>query len=181
VVPLGKQVERRKQKHSDQCGDRIHRKRFAGTLLRSRPVPADVNLLSIDIDGNDYHVRDAIRRLRPKLVVIEFNPTIANAVRIVQERRRLGVTHGVSAASLIDLGRAKGYELIVAIPCNLIFVDSCYFTLFDVALVSEAFYVAVTQGIPATARVLIQFPLYAVIFGMIVEGSQMRWRNSLSP
>jgi hypothetical protein len=31
----------------------------------------------IYIDGNDYHVWAAINSLRPKLVVIEFNPTIA--------------------------------------------------------------------------------------------------------
>jgi hypothetical protein len=101
------------------------------TLLRNHPVPADVDLLSIDIDGNDYHAWDAIRTLRPKLVVIEFNPTIANAVRFVQERR-LGVTHGSSAAALIELGRAKGYELIAAVAWNLIFVDQRYFTLFNI-------------------------------------------------
>jgi hypothetical protein len=101
------------------------------SLVRGHPVPADIDLLSIDIDGNDYHAWDAIRTLRPKLVVIEFNPTIANAVRFVQERR-LGVTHGSSAAALIDLGRAKGYELIAAMPWNLIFVDSCYFALFNI-------------------------------------------------
>jgi hypothetical protein len=40
-------------------------------LLRDHSVPADVDLLSINIDGNDYHAWDAIRKLRPKLVVIE--------------------------------------------------------------------------------------------------------------
>jgi hypothetical protein len=101
-------------------------------LLRGHPVPDDVDLLSIDIDGNDYHVWGAIHKLRPKLVVIEFNPTIANPVRFIQQPR-LGVTHGSSAAAIIELGRAKGYELICAISCNLIFVDSCYFALFNIS------------------------------------------------
>src|SRR5262249_26300104 len=60
-------------------------------LLSDRQVPSDVDLLSIDIDGNDYHAWAAINSLRPKLVVIEFNPTIANAVRFIQERRN-GIT-----------------------------------------------------------------------------------------
>ena len=30
------------------------------------------------------------------------------------------MTHAASAAALVDLGRAKGYELIAAMPCNLI-------------------------------------------------------------
>ena len=55
-------------------------------LLSGRQVPADVDVLSIDIDGNDYHAWAAINSLRPKLVVIEFNPTIANAVRFIQEK-----------------------------------------------------------------------------------------------
>src|SRR5260370_16320657 len=102
------------------------------TLLRGHPIPDDVDLLSIDIDGNDYHVWDAIYKLRPKLVVIEFNPTIANPVRFLHHPR-LGVTHGSSAAALIELARAKGYELICAMTCNLIFVESCYFALFNIS------------------------------------------------
>jgi hypothetical protein len=101
------------------------------TLLRGHPIPDDVDLLSIDIDGNDYHIWGAIYKLRPKLVVIEFNPTIANPIRFVQQPG-LGVTHGSSAAALIELARAKGYELICATTCNLIFVESCYFALFNI-------------------------------------------------
>src|ERR1700690_65591 len=56
-------------------------------LLREHSsVPRDVDLLSIDIDGNDYHVWAAIRSFRPKLVVVEFNPTMANAVHFIQEK-----------------------------------------------------------------------------------------------
>jgi hypothetical protein len=52
------------------------------TLLPAE-VPKNVDLLSIDIDGNDYHAWAAMKSVRPKLVVIEFNPTIANAVHFV--------------------------------------------------------------------------------------------------
>ena len=45
-------------------------------LLEPAPIPPDFDLLSIDIDGNDYHVWNAVTRHRPKIVVIEFNPTI---------------------------------------------------------------------------------------------------------
>ena len=69
-------------------------------------VPKDADLLSIDIDGNDYHTWEAIKSFRPKLVLIEFNPTIATAVRFVQEKRA-GTNQGSSGASLVDLGRAK--------------------------------------------------------------------------
>ena len=49
-------------------------------ILAETPVPRDFDLLSIDIDGNDFHVWDAVEDYRPKLVVIEFNPTVPNEV-----------------------------------------------------------------------------------------------------
>jgi len=98
-------------------------------ILGGRGIPDDVDLLSIDIDGNDYYAWAAIQ-LRPKIVVIEFNPTIANAVRFVQGRGP--INQGASAAALVDLGKTKGYELISATSLNLIFVDSRYYPLFGI-------------------------------------------------
>ena len=48
-------------------------------------LPSDFDVLSIDIDGADYHVWDGLRgsRFAPALVVIEFNPTIPNHVAFV--------------------------------------------------------------------------------------------------
>jgi len=94
-------------------------------------VPKDVDLLSIDIDGNDYHTWAAIKSFRPKLVIIEFNPTIATGVPFVQEKDER-INQGSSAASLVDLGRAKGYELIAMTRINLLFVDSAYYPLFHI-------------------------------------------------
>jgi hypothetical protein len=100
-------------------------------LLRGHPVPMDVDILSIDIDGNDYHVWAAISSFRPKLVVIEYNPTIANAVRFVQEKSP-GIAQGASAAALVELAKSKGYELIAVTGWNLFFVDDRYYGLFGI-------------------------------------------------
>lgn len=101
-------------------------------LLREyTPIPRDVDLLSIDIDGNDYHAWAAIRWFHPKLVIIEYNPTIGNHVHFVQEKRR-ETNQGSSAAALCDLARSKGYELIAATELNLIFVDSRYYPIFGI-------------------------------------------------
>jgi hypothetical protein len=103
------------------------------TLLQEHAsIPRDPDVLSIDIDGNDYHAWAAIRSFRPKIVIVEYNPTIANAVHFIQEKRS-DTNHGNSAAALVDLARAKGYELISTTSYNALFVDAKYFPLFDIA------------------------------------------------
>jgi hypothetical protein len=80
-------------------------------------VPEDLDLLSIDIDGNDYWVWRAIERFRPQVVVIEYNPYYAPperwVMKLAAEHVWDGSTYyGASLESLFHLGRAKGYELI---------------------------------------------------------------------
>ena len=54
--------------------------------MRSRraaaPEPA---ILSIDIDGMDYHVWASLTDYQPLLCIVEFNPTIPARVTYVQE------------------------------------------------------------------------------------------------
>jgi hypothetical protein len=90
-------------------------------LLAHHGAPTDLDLLSIDIDGNDYHLWDSVRRFAPKVVVIEYNPSIPNDVEFVQPRD-LSVFQGTSLRSLVKLGRDKGYELGAVTETNGIFV-----------------------------------------------------------
>ncbi|MFA5114058.1 MAG: FkbM family methyltransferase [Candidatus Margulisiibacteriota bacterium] len=101
-------------------------------ILAGGPVPVDFDLLSIDIDGNDYHVWQAIKRYRPKVVVIEFNPTIPNEVKFVQPADRR-VNQGASLLSLVELGKKKGYELVAVLEFNAFFVRAEDFPLFLIA------------------------------------------------
>jgi hypothetical protein len=101
-------------------------------LLAPLPIPADFDLLSIDIDGNDYHVWKAVERLRPRLVLIEINPTVATGVRFVQPPDP-AVSQGSGVSSLVELGRAKGYALICVLPHNALFVRDEYFQAFQIA------------------------------------------------
>ena len=106
----------------DNCLDR---------LLESTEIPTDFDLLSIDIDGNDYHVWEAVRAYKPKVVVIEFNPTIPPEVEFVQPRD-MSVTQGSSLLSISKLGRSKGYELVAVTVTNALFVDTNYFPVFGI-------------------------------------------------
>jgi hypothetical protein len=101
-------------------------------MLADTEVPEDFDVLSIDIDGNDYHVWKAMRRLRPKLVCIEFNQTIHTDVDFVQPADP-NVSQGSSLSALVRLGREKGYELICVLPWNAVFVRAEYFHRFHIA------------------------------------------------
>ncbi|WP_306533879.1 hypothetical protein [Geobacter sp.] len=100
-------------------------------IFAETPMPTSFELLSIDIDGNDYHVWESVRLYSPKLVVIEFNPTIPNDIEFVQPRD-MQVNQGSSLLSLTKLGKEKGYELVAALDCNAFFVKKELFGLFNI-------------------------------------------------
>lgn len=100
-------------------------------ILQSTPIPQNFDLLSIDIDGNDYHIWDSLQVYRPKVVLIEFNPTIPHYISYIQPRD-MNVCHGSSLAALQRLGKQKGYELVASTQLNGIFVDAKYFPLFEI-------------------------------------------------
>jgi len=100
-------------------------------LLDRASVPPDFDLLSIDVDGNDYHLWERLDGYEPKVVVVEYNPMIPTDVRFVQPAARR-LFQGSSLLSICDLGTSKGYELIAATVCNAIFVRREYFELFPV-------------------------------------------------
>ena len=96
-------------------------------------VPVDFDLLSIDIDGNDYWVWKAIQRYRPRVVIVEYNvfflpetaKTIAYDPAHGWDKERHPLYHGASLAAFDKLARSKGYRLAWTEPyCpNAIFVD----------------------------------------------------------
>ncbi|MHC4748852.1 MAG: FkbM family methyltransferase [Planctomycetota bacterium] len=101
------------------------------SILRKTAIPTNFDLLSIDIDGNDYHVWEALQDYKPKVVVIEFNPTIPKMVEFVQPPDPR-LYQGSSLLSITKLSKSKGYELICTTKTNGIFVDSAYYDLFGI-------------------------------------------------
>jgi hypothetical protein len=100
-------------------------------ILQQTDVPEDFDLLSIDIDGNDYHVLAGVRSYRPKVVCIEFNPTIPTEVDFVQPPNPR-MAQGASLKAMCRLAAAKGYELVAVTKFNAIFVRSDFFPRFGI-------------------------------------------------
>jgi hypothetical protein len=98
------------------------------TIFARTPAPRDFDLLSIDIDGADYHVWDSLAQYKPRVVVIEYNPTIPNHVEFVQPRD-MAVFQGSSLLSTIELGKKKGYEPVAVNETNVFFVTRELYSL----------------------------------------------------
>lgn len=91
-------------------------------IMAKTPIPKDFDLLSIDIESCDWQVWQSILEFSPKVVCIEFNPTIPNAVSFVPAAD-FSVKHGCSALALKELADEKGYVLAATVT-NLIFVKA---------------------------------------------------------
>jgi len=97
------------------------------SILRATAIPNDFDFLSIDIDGNDYHAWKAVEAYRPKLVCIEFNPTIPSECAFVQPADA-ALNQGAGIMALVDLGKSKGYELASVLSWNAFFVRGDLFS-----------------------------------------------------
>ena len=95
-------------------------------ILGESGFKGEIDLLSIDVDGVDYWLWNAVDTVSPRVVAIEVNAAwgseLARTVQYkpdfvaeyVWEEEKLAVYGGVSLAALVVLGRKKGYRLVGA-------------------------------------------------------------------
>ena len=87
------------------------------SLFDKYDVPKEFDLLSIDIDFNDFYIWQAIEGYSPRVVVIEYNsaidPTESKVVKY-EEKRMWDYTNyfGASFLALVKLGKEKGYTCV---------------------------------------------------------------------
>jgi predicted O-methyltransferase YrrM len=94
-------------------------------ILGETDLPEDFDMLSIDIDSCDYHVWQSLENYRPKLVIIEFNPTIPVDIPYVQPPD-FTVNQGNGVKAIDDLAQEKGYRTVCIQGGNLIAVREDY-------------------------------------------------------
>ncbi|MEQ9266223.1 MAG: hypothetical protein RLN81_13425 [Balneolaceae bacterium] len=90
-------------------------------LFTNNGFNGEIDLLSIDIDGNDYWIWQAIHSVNPRVVVIEYNASLGIDKSVSVEydksfyrydKHKSGWYHGASLVALQKLGLEKGYNLI---------------------------------------------------------------------
>ncbi len=102
-------------------------------VLASAGVPAEVDVLSLDIDGNDLHLWNAMT-LRPRILICEFNNAVPSELALTIPYQPdfdyaalppdQALFRSASLAAYVAVGRRKGYRLvgINALGFNAIFL-----------------------------------------------------------
>ncbi len=89
-------------------------------IFAANGMTGEIDLLSIDIDGNDYWVWKAIDAVNARVVVIEYNSSLGRDRSITVkydrdfdyfQKHATGFYHGASLRAFTKLAREKGYVL----------------------------------------------------------------------
>jgi hypothetical protein len=128
-------VERGRQFYSTSRATAVYPPRYAqawvtrntiNNLIASHGFTGEVDLLTIDVDGVDYWLWEALEVITPRIVVVEFNdilgPDRAWTVPYADDFRadRYPMTDGMpnfagaSLSAFVKLARRKGYRLVGA-------------------------------------------------------------------
>jgi hypothetical protein len=91
------------------------------SLLAQSGFDEDIGILSIDIDGNDYYVLEAIENYRPRILILEFNADFGPIRKIsvpyepdfVRNKKHYSNLYfGASLAAMTHIAAKKGYSLV---------------------------------------------------------------------
>ena len=94
------------------------------SLFLQATVPKEMDLLSIDIDGNDYWVWQALKDYSPRIAIIEYNASHYPDKEWIMP---YDASHqfdnsnyfGASLKSLSQLGSQLGYTLVCCDSCGV--------------------------------------------------------------
>ena len=93
-------------------------------LICQNKFDGELDLFSLDLDGNDYWIWDAINCISPRVVILEYDNSWDATSAVTQcydptftwdKKDKKQTNHGASLAAFVKLGNAKGYRLV---GCN---------------------------------------------------------------
>jgi hypothetical protein len=119
-------------------------------LLLDNGIESDIGILSVDIDGNDYWVWEAIDSITPRIVICEYNALFGHKAKVStpydknfirNQKHFSNIYYGASLGALEYLGKKKGYSLVASNSAgnNLFFVRNDLIGKFQVLSPQEAY------------------------------------------
>ena len=105
-------------------------------LLEQHGFTGEPDLFSLDLDGNDYWIWEAMTVCKPRVVVLEYNSMFGadRAVTVPYDpqfdrRKHHAAYYGASLTALVRLNARKGYRLVAVEPTGV----NAFFLRNDVA------------------------------------------------
>lgn len=87
-------------------------------VIAEAGISGAIDLLSVDIDGNDFWIWKALTQVQPRVVIIETHVEFGQRNIVVPYDPHYSYPgkhpqyHGASPVAMVELGRQKGYRLV---------------------------------------------------------------------
>lgn len=86
-------------------------------VFENSGIPKEFDLLSIDVDGNDYHIREALKDFRPRVCIMEYNGYFTSSTEYIMPmnnnyRWKGQRDFGASLKSYTVQANKLGYDLV---------------------------------------------------------------------
>jgi hypothetical protein len=111
---------------------------YNGTI---NELPVDFDFLCIDVDGSDYWLLEDVWNVgqyRPKVVCVEFNPTMPDDLIYIPSRSSGDtIRQGASLSALVELAQQYEYTLVETTLYNAFFVGNDLYQEYLVELVPD--------------------------------------------
>ena len=122
-------------------------------LITKNGIKDDIGILSVDIDGNDYWVWEAINCISPRIVICEYNSHFGDSYKVsvpydatfVRSNKHFSnIYYGASISALDFLAKKKGYSLVGSNIAgnNIFFIRNDLMSDFNVLTPKEAYRVS---------------------------------------
>lgn len=137
-------------KHSLTAISEFITKENIDDIISDVGISGDIGLLSIDVDGNDYWILDAVNCIKPRILIIEYNSLFGKNAMITvpydeqfdrREKHYSNLYWGASISAITQLAKRRGYELIGSntAGCNLFFVKKEFISGLKIMKAEDAY------------------------------------------
>lgn len=97
-------------------------------IMNKENIPLNIDLLSIDIDGDELHILKSFKQINAKVLIVEYNPTFPFHLDI---RSAPGSYMGCSGQALVNAANELDYFLIATTDTNCIFIKNEFKQYFE--------------------------------------------------
>lgn len=124
LVEANAEVYQHLKANNTQFGQRVHCiqaevgfEQRLEVIMAYCGAPLDIDLVVIDIDGQDYHIFNSILNYHPRVVLLEFDPTVdPSFVPAIGAKGQAGLV------AIQRLAKGRFYEEVYRSYCNVVLV-----------------------------------------------------------